>query len=173
MKAHLSLGLIIAAALMTTGCAKKPPAGLPAPEGSEGSGTTGAGTGSDADGPIIPGSQRDFVSKVSTDRIYFDTDKFDIDGTDRAILESQAAWLRQYPNVRVTIEGHADERGTRDYNIALGERRANAAKNYLAALGINPARISTVSYGKERPEALGSDESSWARNRRAVTVTLQ
>ena len=75
--------------------------------------------------------------------------------------------------VRITIEGHADERGTRDYNIALGDRRANAAKNYLASLGISPSRINTVSYGKERPAALGSDEASWAQNRRAVTVTVQ
>ncbi|MBS0504858.1 MAG: OmpA family protein, partial [Proteobacteria bacterium] len=79
----------------------------------------------------------------------------------------------QFANVRVTIEGHADERGTREYNLALGERRANAAKNYLASLGIGAGRISTISYGKERPEALGSDEASWAKNRRAVTVTVQ
>jgi len=75
--------------------------------------------------------------------------------------------------VRVTIEGHCDERGTREYNLALGERRANAAKNYLATLGIDPSRISTISYGKERPVAMGSDESAWAQNRRAVTVTVQ
>ncbi len=88
------------------------------------------------------------------------------------MLQSQAEWLRQYPNVRVTLEGHADERGTRDYNIALGERRANSAKNYLASLGIDASRISTVSYGKERPVALGSNEGAWAQNRRAVTVTI-
>ena len=107
------------------------------------------------------------------DRIYFDTDKFDIDSEDQSILNSQAEWLKRYPNVRVTIEGHADERGTRDYNIALGARRANATKNALAAMGIDADRISTVSYGKERPDALGSTEEDWARNRRAVTVTIE
>lgn len=120
-----------------------------------------------------PGSQADFVASVSADRVFFDTDKFDIDAEDQAVLRSQAAWLARYPNKRVTIEGHADERGTRDYNIALGDRRSNAAKNFLATLGVDAGRISTISYGKERPEALGSDEASWARNRRAVTVTVQ
>jgi peptidoglycan-associated lipoprotein len=110
---------------------------------------------------------------VSADRIFFDTDKFDVDAEDQAVLASQAAWLKRYPAVSVTIEGHADERGTRDYNIALGARRANAAKNALAALGVDAARINTVSYGKERPDALGSTEADWARNRRAVTVTVQ
>ncbi len=124
-------------------------------------------------GRPLSGSQADFIASVSADRVLFDTDKFDIDAEDQATLRSQSAWLVRYPNKRVTIEGHADERGTRDYNIALGERRANAAKNYLATLGVDPARISTISYGKERPDALGSDEESWARNRRAVTVTVQ
>ena len=124
-------------------------------------------------GRPLPGSQADFIASVSADRVLFDTDKFDIDAEDQATLRSQSAWLVRYPNKRVTIEGHADERGTRDYNIALGERRANAAKNYLATLGVDAARISTISYGKERPDALGSDEESWARNRRAVTVTVQ
>lgn len=124
-------------------------------------------------GQPAPGSQEDFVASVTADRVFFDTDKFDIDTEDQAVLRSQAAWLARYPNKRVTIEGHCDERGTRDYNIALGDRRANAAKNFLATLGVDAARISTISYGKERPEALGSDEASWARNRRAVTVTVQ
>ncbi len=124
-------------------------------------------------GKPLPGSQADFVASVSSDRVYFDTDKFDIDEEDQATLRSQASWLAQYPNKRVTIEGHCDERGTRDYNIALGDRRANAAKNFLASLGVDSGRISTISYGKERPDAMGSDEASWARNRRAVTVTVQ
>ena len=83
------------------------------------------------------------------------------------------SWLARYPGKRVTVEGHADERGTRDYNLALGERRANAAKTYLVGLGVSAERVQTVSFGKERPAALGSDEASWARNRRAVTVTVQ
>ena len=106
------------------------------------------------------------------DTIYFDTDKYDIDSQDAAALRSQAQYLSQYTNARATIEGHADERGTRDYNLALGERRANAAKNYLVSLGIPAERVTTVSYGKERPVALGSDESAWAQNRRAVTVVM-
>ena len=97
----------------------------------------------------------------------------DIDPEARAILDSQAQWLQRYPNVRITIEGHCDERGTREYNLALGDRRANAAKNYLAARGVSPERMNVISYGKERPAALGSDEAAWAQNRRAVTVTIQ
>ncbi len=138
----------------------------------------GTGGNSGNTGPTQPrgptaGSQVDFVASVAADRIFFDTDKYDVDAPDQETLRSQAAWLARYPNVRVTVEGHADERGTRDYNIALGERRANAAKNYLATLGVDNSRISTISYGKERPDALGSDEESWARNRRAVTVTVR
>jgi peptidoglycan-associated lipoprotein len=89
------------------------------------------------------------------------------------VLQRQAQWLAQYPNTRAIVEGHADERGTRDYNLALGERRANSAKNYLTSIGVDASRIQTVSYGKERPSALGSDEQSWAQNRRAVTVTVR
>ncbi len=89
-----------------------------------------------------------------------------------ATLQSQATWLRANPAVRVIVEGHADERGTRDYNLALGERRANSAKNYLATLGIDPSRIQVISYGKERPAALGSTEEAYAQNRRAVTVVI-
>jgi len=170
--ARLATKLILAASLVAiAGCAKKPPADLPPPPGDEQGAATGdqSGVGTEA----VPGSQADFIAKVQSDRVFFDTDKYDVDAEDQAILASQAAWLKQYPNVRVTIEGHADERGTREYNLALGERRANSAKNYLAAQGIDASRISTISYGKERPDALGSDESAWARNRRAVTVTIQ
>ena len=87
-------------------------------------------------------------------------------------MSQQAQWLAQYPGKSLTVEGHADERGTREYNLALGERRANAAKNYLISLGVAASRINTVSYGKERPVALGSNEQAWAQNRRAVTVTI-
>jgi len=161
---------VAAASLAVAGCAKKAPATLP-PEPVGTYDDTGTGDGVITNAPV-PGSQADFLARVSSDTVYFDTDRFDIDGEDRVILQSQAEWLRQYPNVRLTVEGHADERGTRDYNIALGERRANAAKNYLATLGVDPSRISVVSYGKERPVALGSNESAWAQNRRAVTVTV-
>ncbi|WP_423141645.1 peptidoglycan-associated lipoprotein Pal [Parablastomonas sp. CN1-191] len=155
------------AALALAGCAKKAPASLP-PDPVASTDSTGGAAGAPA-----PGSQADFAMKMAgQDTIYFDTDQSNIDAADQAALQTQAAWLRQYPSKRATIEGHTDERGTREYNLALGERRANAAKNYLASLGVEPVRISTVSYGKERPVALGSDEASWARNRRAVTVTI-
>lgn len=166
----LSRTLLVATAIVAlAACSKKAPKELPPPPADTATQTTGPATPS---GPV-KGSQEDFVASVSSDRILFGTDQYDVDAQDQQILQSQAAWLQQNPNVRVTIEGHCDERGTRDYNIALGERRANAAKNYLASLGIDAARITTVSYGKERPAALGSDESAWAQNRRAVTVTVQ
>jgi peptidoglycan-associated lipoprotein len=163
--------LMIAVALIAlSACAKKRVDLPPAPIGTQGNQTETPST--QPSGPV-PGSQEDFVASVTADRIFFDTDKFDVDGEDQEVLRSQAAWLAKYPNKRVTIEGHADERGTRDYNLALGERRANSAKNFLSSLGVDAARISTISYGKERPDALGSDEASWARNRRAVTVTVE
>ena len=160
--------MIAAVTMIAVGaCSPKPPKELPpAPEG------TGSGSGSYTGPSIVPGSQEDFVANVASDRIFFDFDQYNVDAEDQATLRSQAQWLQRYPAVRVTLEGHADERGTRDYNIALGERRANAAKNYLASLGIDPARISVISYGKERPAALGSDEAAYARNRRAVTVVI-
>ena len=161
--------LMLAASLLAVGaCKKKPPAELPPPPAD--TSTVPSDTGPAG---ALPGSQEDFVANVSSDRIFFETDSSDVDGEDQATLQSQAAWIARYPNVRVTIEGHADERGTREYNLALGERRANATKNALAALGVSPTRINTISYGKERPDALGSDESAYARNRRAVTVTVQ
>ena len=162
--------LMIAASLLALGaCAKKPPKELPpAPVD-----TTGPVTPVPTSTAVIPGSQEDFVATVSSDRIFFDTDSSEVDGPDQATLQSQAAWLGKYPEKRITVEGHADERGTREYNLALGERRANATKNALAALGVSTARITTVSYGKERPDATGSDEYAYAKNRRAVTVTVQ
>ena len=163
--------LMIAVAIVAlSACAKKRVEFPPAPIGTQGGAAT-AGS-AQTSGPVA-GSQEDFVARVLADHILFGTDKFDVDAQDQEVLRSQSVWLAQYPNKRVTIEGHCDERGTRDYNIALGERRANAAKNFLASLGVDAARISTISYGKERPAALGSDEESWAQNRRAVTVTVQ
>ena len=106
------------------------------------------------------------------DRVFFDYDQYNVDAQDQATLQTQSQWLQRNPAVRVTLEGHADERGTRDYNIALGERRANAAKNYLASLGVDPSRIQVISYGKERPAELGSTEEAYAKNRRAVTVVI-
>jgi peptidoglycan-associated lipoprotein len=166
---RINTAILMATALIAlSACAKKDRVLPPEPMG------TGSDRGSSTPVQgVRPGSQEDFVASIASDRVFFDTDRFDIDGEDQATLQSQARWLARYPDVRVTIEGHCDERGTRDYNIALGERRANAAKNALAALGVDPSRITTISYGKERPDALGSDEGSWARNRRAVSVTVQ
>lgn len=122
----------------------------------------------DGNGPV-PGSQEDLVVNVG-DRVLFATDSSDLSPSGRSVLEHQAAWLQQYQNVNILVEGHADERGTREYNLALGERRANAVKNYLLSLGVSAARVNTVSYGKERPAVGGSDESAWSQNRRGVTV---
>ncbi|MCB2074097.1 MAG: peptidoglycan-associated lipoprotein Pal [Novosphingobium sp.] len=128
----------------------------------------------DADGNYIgPGSQADLLRNAGSDRVFFDLDSSALDGDDRETLRRQAAWLVQNLTVEVTIEGHCDERGTREYNLGLGERRANAAKNFLVASGVSPARMSVVSYGKERPQEIGSDEKSWALNRRAVTLVVR
>jgi peptidoglycan-associated lipoprotein len=171
MNKNLKLaGILLASAALVTGCGKKKLETLPPVADGTGYGNTDPNAGA---GAVVPGSQEDFVRSVSSDRIFFDLDRFNVDAEDQATLQSQAQWLAKYPNRRITIEGHCDERGTREYNIALGERRANAAKNYLASLGIDSARIQTVSYGKERPQALGSTEEAWAQNRRAVTITLQ
>ncbi len=166
--AKTSTKLILLAALVATaGCASKRPPVLP-PSGGEAPVNNGGGADT-----VAPGSQQDFLRSIMSDTIHFALDQYDIDSTSRSILDSQAQWLMKWPDRRITIEGHADERGTREYNLALGDRRANAAKNYLAARGINPSRINTISYGKERPIALGSDEASWAQNRRAVTIVIQ
>ncbi|CAA7627849.1 Outer membrane lipoprotein omp16 (Peptidoglycan-associated lipoprotein) [Candidatus Terasakiella magnetica] len=118
------------------------------------------------------GSTRDFIEKAG-DRVFFDFDKATLRADAKATLAKQAAWLKYYPNYSMTIEGHADERGTREYNLALGERRANSVKEFLSANGVASSRIKTVSYGKERPVALGSNEAAWVQNRRAVTVLSQ
>jgi len=165
----------LAAALAIAGCGKKAPKEIPpAPIGAEAedSGETAVGEAGGVGSEALPGSRADFLASVGqgADRILFDTDSYTVDDQDRAVLDTQAAWLQRNAAVRVTIEGHADERGTREYNLALGDRRANAAKNYLAARGIDSSRMTVISWGKERPDALGSDESAWAQNRRAVTV---
>jgi peptidoglycan-associated lipoprotein len=116
-----------------------------------------------------PGSPQDFVVNVG-DRVFFETDSVELTTTGQATLDKQARWLQQYNRYSFTIEGHADERGTREYNFALGAQRAEATKNYLAARGISPARMHTTSYGKERPVAVCNDISCWSQNRRAVTV---
>ena len=124
-----------------------------------------------ASATATPGSAEDFRQNVG-DRVYFDFDSSTVREDGRATLNKQAEWLKKYANYQITVEGHCDERGTREYNIALGERRANSIRQYLAAQGVPAARLRSLSYGKERPEVVGSDEGSWARNRRGVT-TLQ
>jgi len=119
-----------------------------------------------------PGSQADMVAQAGSDRVLFALDSYALDEAARQTLGAQASWLGQYPAIRVTVEGHTDERGTREYNLALGERRASAAKNFLAAQGVDSGRLSIISYGKERPEMDGSNEEAWAANRRAVTITI-
>jgi peptidoglycan-associated lipoprotein len=120
-------------------------------------------------GAATPGSQQDFIVNVG-DRVFFETDSTELTTQARSTLDKQAQWLAQYGSYTFTIEGHADERGTREYNIALGARRAQTVRDYLAARGIQPSRMRTVSYGKERPVAVCNDISCWSQNRRAVTL---
>jgi peptidoglycan-associated lipoprotein len=129
----------------------------------------GSGTGRGMNGSVVPGSQQDLAQNVG-DRVFFPTDHSDLTGEARATLDRQAAWLKKYSNLSITIEGNCDDRGTREYNLALGERRADAVRKYLVASGIEASRIQTISYGKERPAVMGNDESAWAQNRRAVTT---
>jgi peptidoglycan-associated lipoprotein len=119
-------------------------------------------------GPV-KGSREDFIQNVG-DRVFFDFDKSNIKPEGQQTLQRQATWLKQYGSVTITVEGHCDDRGTREYNLALGNRRATAVKNALVALGIPASRIQTISYGKERPAVVGDNEAAWAQNRRGVTV---
>ncbi|MBL8565962.1 MAG: peptidoglycan-associated lipoprotein Pal [Hyphomicrobiaceae bacterium] len=120
-------------------------------------------------GAPVPGTQRDFAVNVG-DIVYFSTDSTDLTPDAQQTLQKQSQWLRQYPQFTITIEGHADERGTREYNIALGQKRATTVRSFLAQNGINASRIRTISYGKERPVAVCDDISCWSQNRRAQTV---
>ncbi len=130
---------------------------------------TGGGIGGMGAGAATPGSQQDFVVNVG-DRVFFESDSTELTSTAQGTLDKQARWLSQYASYAITIEGHADERGTREYNFALGARRAEATKSYLAARGVPASRLRTISYGKERPVAVCNDISCWSQNRRAVTV---
>ena len=141
------------------------------PQLDAGAGAGGAGLagGAGQGGPVVPGSERDFILNVG-DRVHFAVDQWSLSPQAQEILRRQAAWLKRYPSVTVRIEGHADERGTREYNLALSARRAQAVKNFLVSQGVAASRISTIAYGKERPIALCDEERCWAQNRRAVTV---
>ena len=129
----------------------------------------GAGGGFGAGGAATPGSAQDFVVNVG-DRVFFETDSTDLTPTATATLDKQAQWLSRYPNYAFLVEGHADERGTREYNFSLSARRAQNVRDYLVSRGVNAARFKTVSYGKERPVAVCNDISCWSQNRRSVTV---
>ena len=118
---------------------------------------------------IEPGSQEDLIVNVG-DRVFFNYDSAELDNDAQELLQDQVAWLKQYSDVSVIIEGHCDERGTREYNLALGEKRAQSVKNYIINLGISADRVSTISYGKERPAVVGSNDGAWAQNRRSVTT---
>ena len=152
------IAAVFAAALALSACSSNKAA-----DGAGAGGAFGAG------GAATPGSAQDFVVNVG-DRVFFETDSSDLTPQATATLDKQATWLNQYPRYAVTVEGHADERGTREYNFALGARRAQAARDYLASRGVNASRIKTISYGKERPVAVCDDSSCWSQNRRAVTV---
>ncbi len=133
--------------------------------------TTGTGTGASASagGGPVPGSQEDLVANVG-DRVFYVLDSSQLSGEARGTLDRQAGWLDRYPQVSVQVAGNCDDRGTEEYNLALGQRRANSARDYLVARGVSSARVSTISYGKDRPTALGDTEESWSQNRNAITV---
>lgn len=168
MKTQTAIAAALASALVLSACSHKAPKILPPDPGGSVSTDTTIGTGA-----ATPGSQADFVAQLmGQDTVYFDTDQYNIDAPDQQALAAQAAWLGKYPAKRATIQGHTDERGTREYNLALGERRANAAKNYLVSLGVDASRLTTQTFGKDQPVAMESTEEAWAKNRRAVTITI-
>lgn len=173
----LRLALVATAACSLAACQSKPkpsypttaPATNTAPPTTPLPPTTGPATGQPAG--ALPGSAQDFVVNVG-DRVYFDTDSHDIREDARPLLSSQSDWLRRYPSVAVRIEGNADERGTREYNLALGARRANSVRDFLVSQGISSSRISTISFGKESPIDTGNGEESWQKNRNARTAIV-
>ena len=166
--------IVVAAVAMiaAAGCTRRTPPPTPVDPGTPSQPTTPTGpsvpTGP-VDGAVIPGSVRDFTINVG-DRVYFDFDSYSIRSDASRILAAQAGWLSRYPQVQIRIEGNADERGTREYNLALGARRAEAVRSFLIANGIPASRIDTISYGKERPIVFGSNEQAWAQNRNAHTT---
>jgi peptidoglycan-associated lipoprotein len=174
---HKTLILGAAAiALAVSGCGRRQPPAEALPPVTD-QAPIGPGGESVAPGDVelteLPAQQADLVAKAGSDTVYFGTDEYALDASAQATLAAQAQWLLANPNVRASIEGHADERGTREYNMALGERRANAARDFLASQGVPAGRLLVTSWGKERPVAAGSNEEAWAQNRRAVTVLVR
>jgi peptidoglycan-associated lipoprotein len=174
------LSLLSAAAILAA-CQSTPKPAAETPKVPEATAPAESGTGASTVQPVrrpapvtgapLPGTVQDFVINVS-DRVFFDVDQYDVREDAAVILERQAAWLKRYPGVQVRIEGNADERGTREYNIALGSRRASSVRDYLVGLGISPSRIATVSFGKERPIDPGADDEAFRRNRNAHTAII-
>ena len=156
---YKAFGFLAALALLSA-CADNNPASSGA--------ATGGGATASTTGGAIPGSQQDLVANVG-DRVFFAYDQNNLSSDARATLDRQAQWMQRYPQVTIQLAGNTDERGTEEYNLALGQRRANAARDYLVAQGVGGSRIHTISYGKERPSALGSDEQAYAQNRNAIT----
>ena len=166
--------MLLAVVFTVAACAKKPETSADAVQVQDRQDiTAGPLDGSEAypaydgTGPA-PGTQQDLVVNVG-DRVFFGYDEYNLTPEAQHTLELQAEWMKRYPNVNISIAGHCDERGTREYNLALGERRANAVRTYLTALGVPATRVTTISYGKERPAVIGSNPSAWAQNRRGVT----
>jgi peptidoglycan-associated lipoprotein len=172
MNTKLATILLLASATGLAACSKKAPTTLPPEPVQTPRPDTQPTPTVQPTGPTV-GTQQHFAAAVgSSTTIYFDTDRYNVDTQDAAALQAQAQYFARYPQITFTIEGHADERGTREYNIALGEKRATAAKAYLVSLGVDANRISVVSYGKEQPIALASNEAAWAQNRRAASVII-
>ena len=171
VKTWVHLALVGLAAVSLAACASHPkaPPSTSAPAEAPAQPQEGANLPPAQPTGPVPGSAQDFVINVG-ELVYFDFDKYDIRADAAPILSAQATWLNRYPEVRVRIEGNCDERGTREYNFALGARRANAVRDFLVSHGVAAARIATISYGKERPIDPGSDEQAWARNRNARTA---
>jgi peptidoglycan-associated lipoprotein len=156
---------LFAALLLVAACSQTP-------ENGGGAGAAGGNTNAgsmNSMSNVTPGSRQDFAQNVG-DRVYFEFDRSDITPEAQAILEKQADWLKRYQNVTVTVEGHCDDRGTREYNLALGNRRASAVKRLLVSMGVAGNRVAVISYGKERPIVVGDNEQAWAQNRVAITV---
>ena len=187
-KAFLLLPVLLASLLVLTACAGMDKMGdemsgngtgtdtMSTDTASGASGTAGDGSAAgdeagDITASVPPGTEQDLEINVG-DRVFFATDSSELTEQSQTTLQRQAEWLRRYPEIRVRIEGHADERGTREYNLGLGQRRANQTREYLISLGIDGGRLSTISYGKERPLALCSNENCWKQNRRAVTTVV-
>ena len=172
MKRVIIIGMA-AVALSLGACGKKVPPPVETPPPAQTTDNSNSTDPNSLEVVELPALQADLVAKAGSDTVYFGTDQYSLDEASKATLAAQARWMMANPNVRASIEGHCDERGTREYNQALGERRASAAKDFLLSQGVPMSRLVVTSWGKERPVATGSNEEAWAQNRRAVTVIIR